>query len=145
MKVLEFLFAVIFGLPLLIAGFIFEIVQILRLKLRFFKTVFRLILEILKEIYNFFEVLAIFIDKIGNIVVGKLFEFLFINKSAWNLTLFQKANITISASFGQALKYLYLNKKGVQFVKFLDKILGKNHCKNAYEFYIIKKKFNEKK
>lgn len=145
MKVLEFLFAVIFGLPLLIAGFIFEIVQILRLKLRFFKTVFRLILEILKEIYNFFEVLAIFIDKIGNIVVGKLFEFLFINKSAWNLTLFQKANITISASFGQALKYRYLNKKGVQFVKFLDKILGKNHCKNSYEFYIIKKKFNEKK
>ncbi len=145
MKVIEFLFAVIFGLPLLIAGFIFEIVQILRLKLRFFKTVFRLILEILKEIYNFFEVLAIFIDKIGNIVVGKLFEFLFINKSAWNLTLFQKANITISASFGQALKYRYLNKKGVQFVKFLDKILGKNHCKNAYEFYIIKKKFNEKK
>jgi hypothetical protein len=145
MKVLEFLFAVIFGLPLLIAGFIFEIVQILRLKLRFFKTVFRLILEILKEIYNFFEVLAIFIDKIGNIVIGKLFEFLFINKSAWNLTLFQKANITISASFGQALKYRYLNKKGVKFVKLLDKVLGKNHCKSSYEFYIIKKKFNQKK
>jgi len=72
---------------------------------------------------------ALYLDILGNVLIGDFIE-LFVTKE--RDTLFGNREHTIS----QALGYLQVNglltSFGCKFVKLIDSIFGKGHCKNAY-------------
>lgn len=139
-KVLEFLFAVIIGTPLLIIGLISNI--FFWKKGKIFVTIYKTIKEVIMLFLDFLQQIAVYIDRLGNVILANLFEVVFVQNKFYKKTLFGKENITISAAFGHAYEWIYLNKFGVHFVYFLDFALGKDHCGQAYKWYLIKEKFN---
>jgi len=141
MKIIEFIASVILGVFLFPFGIAFEIFQILRLRLRFVKWFWIFTKRIVLELYDIFEVIAVKIDILGNIILGRLFESIFVQKEFWKQTLFGKDGITISASFGHSYEWIYLNEYGVRFVYALDKVFGKKHCDSAYWWHLIKTAF----
>lgn len=142
-KVLEFLFAVTFGSVLLVIGLIAN--MFFWKKGKVLKTIFKTLREIGKLFLDFLEQIAIYIDRMGNVILENLFEVFFVQKEFRKKTLFGKSEVTISASLGHSLECIYLNSAGVKFANLLDKVLGKNHCKDAYQWYLIKKEYNKNK
>ena len=140
-KLVELITAIVLSVILFPIALIFNI--FLLKKGSVFKTICQAVKEIVKLIFDTFEQIAIWIDRLGNVILGNMFEIFFIQKKYYGKTLFDKSEITISSSFGHALEYIYLNKKGLRFAGLLDKILGKNHCKNAYKWKVTKDKFNK--
>lgn len=143
-KIIELLAAVILSAILFPIGLVFNICQLVVLRLGFFRFVWLFILETYKIVLDLFEKIAVIIDRYGNVILSGLFIKIFIKNTHNKKTLFGKSEVTISASLGHALTNFYLNGKGLKFCKFIDKVFGKNHCILAYEFKIIKDKFNSK-
>ena len=73
--------------------------------------------------------LAITNDYIGNAFGGELVEDCVTTEEK---TLYGNGQVTVSASTGQLETNNKLNKFGVKFANLLSKVLGKDHCKNAY-------------
>lgn len=140
-KILEFLFAVTFGTFMLIIGLIVNV--FFWKKGKIFKTIYKTLKEILLLFLNFLEQIAVYIDRLGNLILENLFEVFFVKKEFRDKTLFGKSDITISASIGHSLEWLYLKRAGVKFSNILNRVLGKNHCKDAYKWYLVKKEFNK--
>lgn len=141
-KIVEFITAVILSAILYTVSFIYNIFQFRRGSV--FKTLYLAIVEIYKVVMDLFEKLAIILDILGNIILSNLItDILLINKEdkGW----FGKAGITISSSLGKALNDKNLNEKGIKFAKILDKPFEYNHCKNAYDWQIMKDEFNEQR
>jgi len=129
MKIIEFIAAVILSAILLPVGIVYNIITFW--KKSSMKMPFLFVTAFFIEIYNLFHTLAIFIDRIGNIILGKMFIDLFLIDARKNVG-FGKFGITISASFGHCLIHKNLNKKGIYFVGIIDKIFGFNHCYRAF-------------
>ncbi|MDD4515630.1 hypothetical protein [Massilibacteroides sp.] len=100
------------------------------------------VIEIFQLIFDVFEKLAVIIDRLGNVILGNMFCRFFVFKPFRDKTLFFNSEVTISASFGHLQKHGFLNKKGERFRKLLDKVFGKNHCLNAFEFDNLKNMYN---
>jgi len=140
-KFTELVFAVILSSVLFPLALIFNITQLQKGSI--LKDVWYVSVEILKIVFDLFEKIAIIIDRLGNLILGDVFTLLYVKKEFKDHTLFGKSEITISASFGHCLQKFYLKKSGINFTKFLDWIFGKAHCSLAYEWYLIKKNFNQ--
>lgn len=135
MKIIEFFLALIFSVIFLPLGIIFNFVTIFTKNS--IKMPFLLLLSFFIEIYNLFHTLAVFLDRIGNIILGKfLITFFLVQKD--NFRGFGEFGFTISASFGLNLMFENLNKYGIFTANLIDKIFGKYHCINSY-FYKVKK------
>lgn len=128
MKLLMFFFALILSAILLPLGLAYNILTIFKLKS--IENVLNTLLAFLEETYNFFYSIAIFLDRLGNILLGSLFEKIVLNQKIE--TTFGDSGYTISYSFGDLLFSKKLNKTGISIVKFIDKLFGKNHCLNTY-------------
>jgi len=139
-KIKEFTAAIILSAILFPIGFVFNILAIVLFKKKFFVAFWRITKEVLLLINDIFERIAIIIDRLGNVIDGNMFILLFVKNKYHDKTLFGKNEITVSAASGHAENYDYLNNFGNRFVKALNKTLGKNHCKNAYEWYLVKQK-----
>jgi hypothetical protein len=122
--------------------------------------------EIYKIIFDIFLYIALIIDRLGNIIVGPLLGFLIIDKQAVpkkiNIAIIDtkdKSHIlpdiysdkihtfglndwTLSASIGRLIVRENINKRGGRFANIIDFVFGVNHCRNAYEFKIIKTSFS---
>jgi ABC-type antimicrobial peptide transport system permease subunit len=142
-KFFELLFAVVLSAPLFSIGLVYNIVLCFKVK-RFFIFLWKFLTEVYKLIFDVFEKLAVIIDRLGNVIDGNLFIKIFVRPNYQNITWFLMSEITISAAFGHSLKNCYLNERGLIFVRILDKVFGNNHCLKAYNFELLKRKFNSK-
>jgi hypothetical protein len=98
------------------------------------KTFFRywgnILLQTWKSVQYWFHHTAIYLDYMWNVVTGDLLEYIFSDKEN---TWFGTGRTTVSASIGQLEHKGLLNKKGLWFSGFLDKVFKEeNHCLNAY-------------
>ena len=146
-KILEFVAAVILSAILLPAGLFFNIWELVRFKKRFFVFFIRFLYEIILISLDIFEKIAVIIDRIGNIILGNAFTYFLIKKEFRRHLSFNPYGLnhwTISASTGYFESRNMLNKRGERFSNLLSKILGKDHCLQAYEFQILKDSFNSK-
>jgi hypothetical protein len=139
-KLLELLAAVILSAPLFTIALIYNVFKLKKYSI--IPTVWKLLKELAKILFELFRILAVWIDRLGNVILFNLFIDLFLQEK--NKTLFGKSEVTISAAFGHAYEWIYLNKRGLKFVKILDFIFGKNHCKDAYKWHEMKKDFDNK-
>jgi len=155
MKILELIAALILSAILFPFALIFNI--FLLKKGSILKTIWQVCKEISKLINDTFRQIAIWIDRLGNVILGNMFERALILKKYWGKTLFDKSEITISASLGDALDKKMFNKKGYKFASMIDYIFSirikffeiyfveKNHCVKAFEWYLINKNFKDTK
>jgi len=146
-KILEFIAAIILSAILLPLGIFFNIWELIRFKRRFFVFFGRLFVEIILIFLDIFEKVAVIIDRIGNIILGPAFTYFLIKKEFRRHLSFNPYGLnhwTISASTGYFESRNMLNKRGVRFSNMLSKILGKDHCLQAYKFQILKEKFYSK-
>jgi hypothetical protein len=139
-KLIELIAALILSAILFPLALIFNLFQLKKGSV--FSTCFYVASEIIFIIFDTFEYLAVVIDKLGNLILGPVFIRIFVKDEYKYETLFNKVQVTISASLGHAYENIYLNKAGVKFHNFIDLIFGKDHCKHAYKWYLIKKEFN---
>lgn len=99
-------------------------------------------LKVLYQIWNvikfIFIQLAIGIDLLGNVTTGEAIEDLVTTKED---TMYGNGEVTISTATGELEYFGNLNKLGVNFSKFLSKVLDPNHCIESYKRYIHNKKF----
>jgi len=77
-KVLEFLFAVVIGTPLLIIGLIANV--FFWKKGKIFVTIYKTIKEVILLILDFLQQIAVYIDRLGNIILENLIEVIFVQK-----------------------------------------------------------------
>ena len=143
-KFIELLAAVLISGILFPFALIFNVILIFRFKLKFARFLIKFLVEIFKLTFDLFEKIAVIIDRLGNVILGNLFIYIFIYKEYKYRTLFNKSEITISASLGHGLINGFLNSKGIKFSNFIDNVFGKDHCINAYKFDLIKIEFNNK-
>jgi len=129
MKIIEFIAAVILSVFLLPIGIFYNIITFW--KKSSMKMPFLFVTAFFIEIYNLFHTLAVFIDRLGNIILGKIFRDCFIKNKELDLG-FGRFGITISASFGMNLTNENLTKKGLKLSLFIDSIFGAKHCVNAF-------------
>jgi len=76
-------------------------------------------------------------DGKANAKAGEMMNDLFLTEKNIKLK-YGSWDETISLKTGQNLMVGNLNKKGIKFQKFVDSILGENHCKETVENYKIK-------
>jgi hypothetical protein len=105
-------------------------------KLKPIKAIKRFIIYWLKFIYQIWNVCkyymehtAIAIDLFGNVAAGEMIEDCVTRQEQ---TLYGLGNWTVSAATGREEYYNKLTKTGKWFSKVLSKVLGANHCINAY-------------
>jgi len=137
----EFIGALILASFLFIFGFLYNFIRPIVIFKRIggkkatkeaFLFVFEFIKELINSIFFILHVLALLIDKLGNVIVGYLIQDII---SSEKNSLFGKANVTVSASTGELTKKGKINKAGVLFNKMLDVVFGKNHSTTAYFYY----------
>ena len=143
MKILELLSALILSAILFPIALIYNLFKIKKGK-NVLIFAWKFLVELLKIVFDLFEKIAVIIDRLGNVICGNLFIDIFVQKEYSKKTLFNKSEVTISAAFGHSYEWIYLNKKGLRFVKLLSKVFGKEHAKQAYRFHILKQNFNSK-
>lgn len=145
-KILEFIIALIISTIIYPLGFLFNLFTIHKFK-KFVVYYYVLTIQVLKVILEFFRQIAIFLDILANVIAGRLFYTILVNKSLkLSETYFGKSQWTISASIGhvETSKINKLNSKGQWFSKLLSKVLvEKNHCLNAYYFKIYKESYKK--
>jgi hypothetical protein len=143
-KLIKMIAALVLSGILFPLALIYNIVVIFKLG-RFFVYLLKFIIELFKLIFDVFEKAAVIIDRLGNVILGNIFNDLFLYKEFRKLSKFYQSEVTISASFGHAHKCGYLNSKGEKFRSMLDKVFGKDHCLNAHEFDLLKQTFKKSK
>ncbi len=143
MKIFLLFLALILSIFVFPIGFVFNVFTF-RKKKWFFYSALKMTYEVLLVFYDLFLILAVLIDRLGNVIGGNMFITLFILNDKKNETLFGKNECTISASLGKAVLKKQLNKEGINFVWFLELFAGERHCIEAYQWYLIKKNFNKK-
>lgn len=144
-KLIELIAAIVLFILLSFPATIFNLVSIRKKNKKYVWTLFRtlkiLIVELVEIVFDLFEILAVVIDRIGNIIIGDLIEYCITKERD---TTFGMSEWTISASIGKLLVENKLNKFGLSFDRFLSKIFGKDHCSQAYKFHLIKQEFKSK-
>jgi len=108
-------------------------------KYNVFKYLYNFIYQIIYVIFDTFHQVAIYIDIIGNIVIGDLMEICVLKDKNIIDTWFGKKEHTISQSLGELEINGKLNKFGIFITKLASKVFEDNHCINAYNHYINKK------
>jgi len=98
-------------------------------KLNYFDFMQRFFINLYFGIMFFFHSTALNLDKLGNVIIGELIEWVVTTKKN---TLFGKYQNSISQAFGFLIFVKRLNKKGIYFAKIIDYVFGKDHCINAY-------------
>lgn len=90
-------------------------------------------LTVVYQVWNVIKYLlnkiAIAIDLLGNVTSGEMIEDCVTAKES---TMYGRGDITISSATGELEVNNDLNSTGKWFTKALSKILGKNHCIDAY-------------
>ncbi len=141
--VIELIAAILLAIVLYPIGFVYSIViQPFIYHNRKFK-VYRYVINFFYQIWfvlmYLFHSIAFTLDVLGNVIVGELIEIIITNKEFLkdnSDTWFGLREHSISQAIGYIEKREALNNTGVKLSNLLSKIFGKNHCKNAYEFYI---------
>jgi len=139
----QFISACLISIFLLPVGFIYFIIKA-AVKFRllgFLMYIFLIVAQITKLFFSFLHFIALFLDKLGNIIAGDLLEDLITTDED---TTFGKFDFTISASVGRLEERFRLNKRGLMFTDLLSKILGNNHAIIAYRYKIELDKLNKK-
>ena len=132
-KLIFMIVAILLSTVLFPIGLITNLIQIYRVG-HFFTYLWKFLVELYKLVMDFFLWVALFFDRLGNVVIGNIILFNYVRKEYRDKTLFNQSEITISCSLGHCLENNYLSESGIRFVMVIDFILGKNHCKDAYEW-----------
>jgi hypothetical protein len=166
-KPIAFLAAVALFMVCAPVALVFNISTIIKYKQNLFVILGRLFWEIFKIVLDFLLIIAVYIDRLGNIILGPLFiailskktprgkcrdmkkEIIIIDTDKDKHVITDNApfntfglnNWTISASIGRLQEYNRLNAFGVKFAALLDRVFGPAHCKRSFEFHLIKTAF----
>jgi len=135
-KLISLLAAIVLSAPLFTIALVFNLFQLRKGKV--FVTFYRLFKEVVNIVFDIFLTVAIIIDRLANVIVGDLIERCVTKERD---TTFGKNDWTISASLGKLQSEVKLIKFGVKFVRFIDRIFGKFHCRDAYNFRKMKANF----
>jgi len=140
-KILELIVAIILSAILIPFGMLFNIWDLIRFKRRFWKIFFRFLYEIILIALDIFERIAIITDRIGNVILGNALTWFFVKRQFYNQLYFNPYGSnrwTVSAATGYFSEKNLINKNGFKFNNLLSKVFGKDHCKRAYEFQLLK-------